>query len=233
MSRMAAMSRIALRLPFRGIAPFAALAGAALLLVACGKKDNESEAPSAADAALAEANASLDLPALPAVPSQERVDQAMSVILLDPKSARYSNLRNGAGGAICGEVDSKQPNGRHGGPRPFVITPEGVGVVSTTASVSFDDPSEIFPDFYIRYCASPEELQRLGPGLQRALTSGVDSNLAFPEIPDLPDLAGPVPAANAPASQPAPRSEPAAPPPRSTNSFSDAVLRKKDQPPGK
>jgi hypothetical protein len=171
---------------------------------------------------------------------QARAAAALSAVLIDPGSARYASIRSGAAGAICGEVDSKQPNGKHGGMRPFLVTPQGVAVISTTPQVVFADPSDIFPDLYIEYCASPEELTQLGPRLNEAARNPQDIPIPLAELPlDLPkDLPKALPPAEAPParerSAPAPTPVPVAP--RTTSpdddSFSSAVLRPapKEQP---
>ncbi len=217
---------------------------ALLLLSACNSEsqDGASEGPDPAALAAAAA-ADVSKPVDPAV-LQARAQALMSGILNDPASARYSNLRSGPAGSICGAVDSKGSDGRYGGPRPFVITPEGVALVSPTAHVPFDQPDDIFPDFYIRWCASPEELARLGPLLNPhqglAPTVPVETPDLVPLDPpgaELPSQA-PVPVDRLPA--PPPRAaEPAAKPASEANSvprrqsadedgFFNAVLRKRD-----
>jgi hypothetical protein len=199
---------------------------AILLLSAC-----HSEAPT-------EGNEQVEQSVVPAAapgaqdPAQlrQRVIQAMTAILPDAASARYGDVRSGTGGAICGTVEAKQ--GKAAGFRPFVVTPQGVAVISTAPRILYDDPSDIFADYYIRWCASPEELRRLGPELQSAAGS-------LPPVPP-PDLSDPGPAM-APADTPAPpppgvrrqeadKSAPPAPtqPAASADedSFSKAVLRK-------
>ena len=159
---------------------------------------------------------------------QARARAALDVILPDP-NMRFANLRAGASNALCGEVEAKQIDGKRG-VRPFVITPEGVAVVSTTAQVQLTDPEDPFPDFYIRWCASPEELARLQPNMVGGETLG----LGVPP-PDIPDVPTDVPAAlPAPAPEPARETPPAQakaeapsrpPAPTSDDSFFNAVAR--------
>ena len=166
-------------------------------------------------------------PAQQAAQYQQRASQALAAILDDPESARYSQVRAGAAGSVCGLVDAKQAGGKYAGPRPFVVTPEGVAVISTTPQVMFQDPEDLFPDFYIRWCASPDELKGLGPriasgpmtdlNLADDLTSMVDAAVA----PPLPAEAQPVEAAKAPPPPPPPPTQP----PGEEDSFSRAVLR--------
>jgi hypothetical protein len=179
------------------------LAALLLCLSACGSQESDAnganEAPDPAAEALAAANLlAADEAQDPAV-LEARVERAMSGILRDPGSARYASIRAGMARSICGEVDSKQEDGRRGGFRPFVVTPEGVAVVSTTTGIGFGDPADIFPDYYIRWCASPEELIRLGPAIRTPPPAPLDLNIQA-EIPDdsllapSPDRPGPAPA---------------------------------------
>lgn len=161
--------------------------------------------------------------------AQQRAVAALSILLPDARSARYAQVRPGTAGAVCGIVDARQADGKYSGPRPFVVSPEGVAVVSTTPLVNFDDPEDVFPDFYIRWCATPAELRTIGP------------RIALPDAPppmadDIPELLeGEIAGAEAPAEPlPPPReapsvqakaSAPLAPP--GDDSFSSAVLRER------
>jgi hypothetical protein len=213
-----------------------------LLLAGCDSQrrdDGGSSGTSAQNAALME-NLIAGVSPEDIAQLQERAAAALSGALIDPGSARYANIRSGVSGAICGEVDSKQPNGRHGGMRPFLVTPQGVAVISTTPKVIFADPSDIFPDLYIEYCASPEELTQLGPRLNDAARNPQDIPIPAAEVPlDLPmDLPKATPPAEVPSvrERPAPAPAPVPVAPRTTSpdddSFSGAVLRPapKEQP---
>jgi hypothetical protein len=167
----------------------------------------------------------------------ERAKAALAVILVDPKSARYSEVRSGTAGAVCGRVDSMQGDGKYSGARPFVVTPEGVAVISTAPRVMFGDPEDVFPDFYIRWCASPEELRTIGPNV--ALADRLGAELEAGGIETVPEFdpadAPPVPEAPPPAAPPgtapaAPAAAPANPPAGGEDSFSSAVLRKRPDP---
>lgn len=193
-----------------------------MFLAACNSEqgaDAAEEGVEGADPVLEAANMVAGTAAAETAKLEAKLQSAMAVILRDPGSARYSNVRPGAGGSVCGEVDSKQENGRHGGPRPFVVTPEGVAVVSSATTVSYDDPEDVFPDFYLRWCATPEELQRVGPRLQTAAPP--------PDLNDIPDIdeslfaEGEAPAAQS--SPPAKADEPAG----GLDDFSNAVIRKR------
>lgn len=117
---------------------------------------------------------------------QGKVDAALGGVLREP---RYTNLREGPGGAVCGEVDSRQSDGEYSGPRPLVVTPEGVPLVSITSQIMFEDPDDIFPDFYIRWCASPEEMRTIGPLIEsRANAAPAPDPIAELPAPDDPPL---------------------------------------------
>lgn len=166
---------------------------------------------------------------------ESKAAQALASVLLSPRDARYWNVRPGSGGAVCGEVDSRQEDGKFGGPRPFVVTAEGVAVVSPATRVVYGDPGDLFPDFYIRWCATPEELAKLGPNIrEEAPAEPGMSNMANVTDMPLPAPASepPLPAAP-PASPPAeaPKAEQASPrkqPSGDQDSFFNAVIRKKN-----
>jgi hypothetical protein len=116
---------------------------------------------------------------------QARAETAVGAAILDPRSARYANVREGSGGSICGDVNAKGEDGRPQGFRPFVVSPEGVAVVSSAATIMFDNPADLFPDFYLRYCAPLEEL----PVLHQKMAGRT------PDLPAPPDASlGPAPA---------------------------------------
>lgn len=137
---------------------------AALLLVsACNSKGDDEAGGGASPAAIE------GLEEVPGAQSpaqlQARAAAAIGPIATDP---RFSEIRGGALNAVCGKVDSKLPNGQYAGFRPFVVTPEGVAVISATPTINFDDPADPFPDLYIRWCATPEEMQTIGPAVARS-----------------------------------------------------------------
>ena len=154
---------------------------ALLLLAGCNSQDDaasggggQSAVPGADLAALQNQNG-----ANPAE-LQARAAAALSSILVDSASARYANIRAGASNAVCGDVDFKQVGGKYTGFRPFVVSPEGVAVISRNPTVVFNDPNDPFPDFYIRWCASPEELKNL-----TTRVAAGDPSLRAP-APDMP-----------------------------------------------
>jgi hypothetical protein len=204
---------------------------AVLLLSACSQQpavdgeEGDDAATSAAESAAG--NGAAGGPGL-----QERVDRAMAAVLQDPGGARYRNVRSGLAGTVCGEVDPRKTGGGHAGFRPFLVTPEGAGRVAASPQLSFEDPTDTFPDFYIRWCASAEELKRLEPALRRAIARA--GGTAPPEpsaeepLPEAPPAdAGAQPAAPSPA-EPSGRTESRPP---DVDSFLKSVKRKPDQPP--
>lgn len=161
-------------------------AAALLLLGACGSKSDEDAGDGGATPAGLEA-----LPegaAMSPAQLQARAEAAIGAIAKDP---RFSEIRGGPLNAVCGKVDSKLPNGKYAGPRPFVVTPEGVAVISVTPSIMFDDPTDPFPDLYIRWCATPEEMQTIGPAIARTAEAPPPPPAELP-----PETIDPVPTGN-------------------------------------
>lgn len=202
-----------------------------LLLSGCGSKDAEEDPGAAGDEPLAANLAAAPAAEDPAV-LQARAAAALRPVIGDPDQAAFADVRAATAGAICGRVDAKGPDGKRTGPRPFVVTPEGVAVVSTTPDVSFNEPSDPFPDYYIRWCATTEALARLGTDAAIAGETGPGG--APGDIPDLAQAGIPTddplpPAAPVPAPSPPPTESAAkaAPPPPSAegDSFFNAVIR--------
>jgi hypothetical protein len=153
---------------------------------------------------------------------QALIERAMSTIP-DAASARYRNVRPGAGGAACGEVSLKSTPFR-----PFVVTPEAVAVIAATPTLAFNDPADIAADAWIRWCATPEELERLPPRLTDPVlpTLDADANGAAPAELPIPS-AVPEPTAAAPAPPPPSAAAKKAPPPE-IDSFFNSVQRSGD-----
>jgi hypothetical protein len=217
------------------------LLAALLLLSACGSKSgNEGEggggeASPAAIEGLAQAPGALSPEQM-----QAKAAAALSSIAEDP---RFSEVRAGPLNAVCGKVDSKLTNGKYSGFRPFLVTPEGVAVISATPRIMFDDPADPFPDLYIRWCATPEEMQTIGPVIART----AELPPPPPELP--PETIDPVPQGNwgvipgaavaPPQPAPATAKEKAAPPapvvkrqPGDEDSFMKSVIRAEEPKPG-
>lgn len=210
------------------------VAALALALGGCGSRSDSVGSANYVDneaaAVGAEANAMVANLAGPADANdparlQAVIAQAMPAVLPDAKDAQYRNVRGGAGGAVCGEVAAK-PAGRAAPVfRPFIVNPDGVAVVAETPKLAFADPSDFAADAWVRWCASPEELQRLAPQLQRAARdpasitmNSVDAGAG--PIPDIPEPApAPPPTKAAPARKP---------PPASVESFFNSVQHKQD-----
>jgi hypothetical protein len=162
---------------------------------------------------------------------QARVEAAMKAVLQDSDGAAYRNVRPGLSDTVCGEVDPARKGGGRAGFRHFIVTPQGAALLARGPALTFDDPTDSFPDLYIRWCASEEELKRLGPQLDRAIASqagpdGVLGNIEDIPPPALPDnVAGP--AAEPPPPRPVPSEKMG-----SGDSFFDSV-RKPVEPAGK
>lgn len=152
---------------------------------------------------------------------QEKAAAGLRAILPDPNDARYAELRAGTAGAVCGRVDTEQPDGKRSGLRPFVVTPDGVAVISLTPALMLNDPEDLFPDYYIRWCASTAELATL------EVTEAANAAAPVTDLPgELPELAAAPPVAEVapPPPEPAPPAARAAPS-SSLESFSKAVIR--------
>jgi hypothetical protein len=209
-----------------------------LLLAGCDSKRDESggAVPAAVPAGMEDPLVKAADPAA----LQARAETAVSAVILDPRSARYANLREGSGGSICGDVDAKGENGRLQGFRPFVVAPEGVAVVSSAATIMFDDPADLFPDFYLRYCAPLEELPMLHQKMAARigdLPPPPDAGFAPAPPSDLPPLSPPLaapppPPAPAPTPSPGPPAMPKAQPKAQSgdeDSFFNAVIRPQEE----
>jgi hypothetical protein len=209
---------------------------ALLLLAGCGSKSDDAgqggETPAAPDAGIGGA-ASLTPAQL-----QGKAAAALAGITKDP---RFGDLRAGPLNAVCGMVDSKLPNGKYAGFRPFLVTPEGVAVISVTSRVMFDDPADPFPDLYLRWCATPEEMQTIGPMIAKKAEVPPPAELPPETIDPVPEgnwgvvpgaAPPPPPAPKAAEAPPAAPKEKAPPPPPPANrqpgdedSFLKSVLR--------
>ncbi|MDB5694360.1 MAG: hypothetical protein JWO81_3423, partial [Alphaproteobacteria bacterium] len=150
-------------------------AAVALLLAGCGSRGGGggNVADNEAAAVGAEANAMLANLGAPsgqddAARIRDLIARAMPAAMPDAKDAQYRNLRSGVGGAVCGEVAAKTAGRAAPAFRPFVINPDGFAVVAATPKLAYDDPGDFVADAWIRWCASPEELQKLAPQLHRA-----------------------------------------------------------------
>ncbi|HEY7808996.1 MAG TPA: hypothetical protein VIA98_01295 [Allosphingosinicella sp.] len=201
-----------------------------LLLASCGSQGGDDNAAGeGAGGAAADGQ-----PVLPAVPNlaalQAKVERAMASALPNADGAQYRALRAGAGGSACGEIVTAGKGPLAGVARPFIVTPDGVAVVAEGPAIGWDDPDDFVADAWIRWCATPEELERLRPQLERAAAASVNTAATAPDTgPDLPlppileEAPAPAPAAPAaPAQTPSKKSPP--PPPR-IDSFFNSVDR--------
>ncbi|MEA3040038.1 MAG: hypothetical protein QOE79_2551 [Sphingomonadales bacterium] len=195
-----------------------------LLLAACGAKGEGNAETEAQNDLLA----NLQLVDRNADPArlQALIDETMPAVLGNAKDAQYRNVRAGTGGAVCGEVSSaNQPF------LPFVITPAKIALVGSSPQIQFADPSDLLADAYVRWCATPQELDRIGPQLHQAVSDPANITMsqvtaaAPPMPPPPPDGAEAPAAAPPPAAKPAP-ARPAPPPAQDIDSFMNSVARK-------
>jgi hypothetical protein len=202
------------------------------LLASCNSQADEEDVAAEAPIGEMAGNASGALPgAEDVVALQARVSRAMAVGLPGASTAAYRALRTGTGGAACGEV-ATQAKGLAGIFRPFVVTPDGLAVVADAPAIDWEDPDDFVADAYIRWCATPEELQRLAPQLQSAAAKTAAAMKAPAEEPDLPlppvredPVAEVQPPAAQPAPLPPPRKKGPPPPPPQIDSFFNSVDR--------
>ena len=140
---------------------------------------------------------------------RSRAVTALALLVPNAASAGYARLRNGAGGAICGEVEAA---GR-GVLFPFLVTPDGAAIVSRAPAIRLDDADDPFPDLYMQYCATVEELGRLGAQMNSLVPAPVQEP---PPLP--PSQSNAAEMDETPADEPGPR-------PGDDESFFNAVVR--------
>ncbi len=197
----------------------------ALLLTSC---DSGGDAAPEAQAA-AETNLLLDPTQLPPAPPvdpavlEQRARIALAALVPDAQTAAMTSLRAGPSGAICGEVQALPRTREDPGTRLFLVSPAGAANLARLPGLALGDTSDIFPDLYIEFCATPEELRTLRETVARAPLTPLDdplpaeTNLTVTDAPPAPP----------PAAPPAPADTPKAPPPAPprSGSFSDQVIR--------
>ena len=191
---------------------FALLFAPALLLAGCGGGDPPAPGAdnlAAPAAPLPGANQADAAPADTAGQLEARARAALAPLVADAATAPLLGVRQGVGGAVCGEV------GTGGGFRGFVAPPQGRPAIARSEGLDLTDIDDPYPPLYIRWCATSAELAALRPQLE--------GGGATPEADALApaDLA-PIPAAPAPKAAPPPPRRPA---PAPTGRFSDAVIR--------
>ena len=199
-----------------------------LLVSACGS-NGEEESPAGDDGMRAEEQAvaaGLADPAATADPAQLQalVAGAMAAAMPDAKDVQYRNVRPGSAGAACGEVARPGPRNAAGPFLPFVVTPEGLAVIGTTPTIAHDDPLDPIGDTWLRWCASPEELNAIA---ERMRTEG-PAKAATLDVPPPIEPIDLEPTQSPPAQQPQPAAPPAdraPPPPPQIDSFFNSVQR--------
>jgi len=197
-----------------------------LLLSSCGKKAPADEPAAPDGGSLLPANMAESAAPDDSARVQALIERAMPAALKDPKAAQYRNVRAGAGGSACGELAPKA-----GAPFvPFVVSPDAIAVIGTRPQIAWEDPDDFLADAWIRWCATPEELAKLRPRLEKAASTPIpDPGNVGAAIPPPLDL--PIPAADPPpppaSERPAPPPKPAPPPPTPRiDSFFNSVQHK-------
>jgi hypothetical protein len=197
-----------------------------LLLAGCGAGDDPAE-PAVEEEGAAALPGALSANGPPSEGAERArlealIARAMPAALPDAAKARYRDVRAGVGGAACGEVATPGASGSEGPFRPFVVTPQALAVVGTGTAIAFDDPADFLADAWIRWCASPEELQRLAPEIEKAATLPGPQPAPDSEVSAVaPAPPPPEPAPPPPAGQP----KRAPPPPPQIDSFFNSVDR--------
>ena len=154
---------------------------------------------------------------------ESRASAALRVAL-GVAPARFVNVRSGANGAICGVAEMLPDVTSPGGPRMFLITASGDAFIGRTETLGLEDPTDPFPNLYVQYCATPEEVREIQARLARMDPSDVQPPPppdALPPLADVPpDAAAEPPSEAPPPPPPRPHSQP-----RDDGSFVNAVVR--------
>jgi hypothetical protein len=204
-----------------------------LLLCGCGSRGGDSAEGEGGGGPAGDplANLAAPLPDDQAARIEALISQAIPGVLQNAKDAQYRNVRAGVGGAACGEVAPKPAKGKPLVFLPFVVTADSVALVAASPRIAFEDPADMMADAWVRWCATPEELERIRPQLQQAARSSANEVSAVeappfdPSIPDVPVLPPPtIDKSPAPAAK-APPPAPPAPPPQ-IDSFFNSVQRR-------
>ena len=146
----------------------------------------------------------------------ERARSALRAVLVDDSQVRYEEVRSVPGGAICGRI--VRGGQAASDALPFVVTPAGEGFLGRSARLTLEDLSDPFPDIYMRWCSSIEEL--------RALQLEAEAMAQRNGIVDDPDAnADDIPLARDTVGDSDPPVHPAVPPSERDQSFLNAVRR--------
>jgi hypothetical protein len=137
---------------------------------------------------------------------------------------RLENVRSGVNGAICGEVDTFPGATGPVGLRPFLVTRGGEAFVSSGPGLRLENPADPFPDLYMQWCATPQELQSIRQRLQEMRPADVQVARPPGAVPNMPPVA-----IDETPGEPPPPAPPSPPPPRATrppgdDSFFNAVV---------
>jgi hypothetical protein len=89
---------------------------------------------------------------------EAKVNKAMQDYLIDPFSARYSKLRSGRSGAVCGQVNAKNRLGAYVGSKDFVLGKDGKTIYMSQRSDGIQvELYSSFAEAYLSACASKGE----------------------------------------------------------------------------
>ena len=154
-----------------------------------------------------------------ATSAEARVEAALRAVLSEPV-LRYANVRQGVSGAICGEVETRTRDGGGSGLRPFLVRPEGDAAISPTPTIALEDPDDRFPDLYMAWCASPEELRAIQQRMSRVPLPPLPPEIPVAEPPEPSSEPVDVDARDPPRREPRPQ-----PRPQEDDSFFNSVVR--------
>ena len=90
---------------------------------------------------------------------ESAVGEAMEEYLFDPYSVKFRNLRQGRGGAVCGQYNAKNRLGAYVGFRDFVLSKDGETVYASRYSDGVETELHTsFADAYLNACATKAEV---------------------------------------------------------------------------
>lgn len=106
---------------------------------------------------------------------QGAAEKAMANYLLDPDSAKYSSLRLGRAGAVCGKVNAKNRFGAYVGFKDFVLSKDRVTLyVSDSNDGLGSQLSGSFAEAYANACGSESERKLVHSLIEDASASRED-----------------------------------------------------------
>jgi hypothetical protein len=198
----------------------AGLVAAGLALAACGTRGGGAGGGSETGADLGNLSGSID--SAETARLEARAEAALRRALPEAPT-RLENVRSGFNGAICGLVDTLPGAAGLGGLRPFVVTGGGEAFVSSGPGLRLENPIDPFPDLYMQWCATPEELQAIRQRLQEMRPADIQVAPLPGAAPNIPPVANDE-TPGEPPTPAAPFSPPRATRPPSDDSFYNAVV---------